>query len=80
MKREELRARVQKLIGADANPDELIDAIKRKDASYLRGAIQWYERKKGSETLVGFLKKALSASRSQPSSSSQPSAGSSSSQ
>ena len=80
MKRAELRKKLQRLIGADANPDELIDAIKRKDASYLRGAIQWYERKNGSEILVKFLRKALSSCSGKSSSGSSSSDGSSSGQ
>lgn len=40
---------------------DLRDALKRKDASYIRGMIQWYTRKpvSGNPDLVPFLKRAL---------------------
>ncbi len=57
------REKLKKLISADANPTALVDAVKRKDASYIRGALQWYERQGGKTLLVDFLKKAYAACR-----------------
>jgi hypothetical protein len=60
-KESKLKAKLKQLINDDANPQTLIDAIKRKDAPYIRGAIKWYETKNGKQELLDFLKKALSA-------------------
>lgn len=54
--------------------EDLQLAVRRKDASYIRGMVQWYTRKPvaGNDELVPFLKKALSMC-STPDSSEQPS-------
>lgn len=50
---------------------DLQSAIKRKDASYIRGMIQWYNRHpvKGNEHLSPFLRRCLSLCSSSTSSS-----------
>jgi hypothetical protein len=47
------------------NPDLLIDAIRRRDYSYVRGALQWLERNPPNPFVVKFLKKALERIRSE---------------
>lgn len=42
------------------NTDLLIDAIRQKDRSYIRGALQWLERHPPNPIIVIFLKKAYS--------------------
>lgn len=42
------------------NTDLLIDALRRKDRSYIKGAIQWLERHPPNIFIVEFLKKACS--------------------
>lgn len=42
------------------NTDLLIDAIRRKDRSYIRGAHQWLSRHPPNALIVNFLKKVYS--------------------
>jgi len=50
------KQKLKQQIKADANPDKLVAAIKRGDKSYIRGALQWYERKAGAKELTAFLR------------------------
>jgi len=38
------RKKLKQEIKADANPEKLVAAIQRGDKSYIRGALQWYEK------------------------------------
>jgi hypothetical protein len=49
-------SKLKQEIKADANPEKLAAAIKRRDKSYIRGALQWYERKQPKSCLTMFLK------------------------
>jgi hypothetical protein len=48
--------KLKQAIKADANPEKLVAAIQRRDKSYIRGALQWYERKQPKGCLTTFLK------------------------
>lgn len=39
------------------NTDLLVDAIRRKDRSYIRGALQWLEKHPPNPLIVSFLRK-----------------------
>ncbi len=39
------------------NTDLLIDAIRRKDRSYIKGALQWLEKNPPNPLIVSFLKR-----------------------
>lgn len=55
-KRKNHQSRLREQIKADANPEKLVAAIKRKDKSYIRGALQWYEKRTGAKELTEFLR------------------------
>jgi hypothetical protein len=59
-KRKNRQLRLREQIKADANPENLVAAIKRRDRSYLRGALQWYERQTGRRELIEFLRECYS--------------------
>jgi len=42
-----------------SNHEEIIAALRRRDVSYIKGVIQWYETFPKNPFLVKFLKKAL---------------------
>jgi len=42
-----------------SNHEEIIAALHRRDMSYIKGVIQWYETFPKNPFLVSFLKKAL---------------------
>lgn len=57
-KKHQTSQKLREQIKADANPEKLVAAIKRKDKSYIKGALQWYERSSKKE-LTQFLRSAL---------------------
>jgi len=40
-------------------PDELVEAIKKRDSSYVRGALQWLREHPPNKHIVPLLEKAL---------------------
>lgn len=63
--------RVAVVLRGVSNPEDILEAISRKDVSYIRGVIQWYDRKgPPNEKLLPFLRGVLKLLSSPPSASS----------
>ena len=49
---------IDQLFEGVSNSDKIVDALRRRDKSFIRGVIQWYERHPKNPFLVPFLRKA----------------------
>jgi len=48
-----------KLFRGVPKPQQIEDALRRRDVSYIRGVVQFYRRENKQESLVGFLEQAI---------------------
>ena len=48
-----------KLFKGVPKPEQIEDALRRRDVSYIRGVIQFYRRENKRESLISFLEQAI---------------------